>query len=138
MLWKSKETKHYIDKYQLCIMPTATPMRKRFLNSTNIYRIPTTYSLYQEQPLLLLIPSLKQSQLENQENQILQSFLEVKVPLLCISSKGSGGEHDNPMIPLLKCHLDKHILHLCDLKKGFAYRPKNTRVDLWYDPLGTK
>lgn len=49
------------------------------------------------------------------------------MPLLSISSKGSGGALDNPMIPLLKCH--------SDLKRGFAYRQKDARYDLWYDPL---
>ena len=46
LFWKSKESKHYTGKHLAMYYAKGYPMRKKFLNSTCIYRIPSIYSLY--------------------------------------------------------------------------------------------
>lgn len=48
-------------------------------------------------------------------NQILHSFHPSS-----IKGWGWGGERDDSLIPLLKCHLDEHTLYLCDLNKALS------------------
>lgn len=58
-------------------------------------------------------------------NQILNSFHPSS-----IKRWGWGGEHDDSLIPLLKCHLDEHTLYLCDLNKALSRNQRMPGISL--------